>query len=95
MALDDVAPFGVCIDFYCFGACGGNQDACLTCQTTQCPNEYVQAFSTPDGYLLVDCAGACNDVTCIDGCENTYPKAKPAFDTFLACSHTKCSGICP
>jgi hypothetical protein len=61
------------------GKCSAEKDACA-------PN------SECEGYTL--CLAACNDATCISGCETAHPTGKTASQALESCTVANCKDAC-
>lgn len=71
-----------------------NDTACDTCRKTACCAEWKTYSSDPSVVDFSNCATACTDTACIDGCYQQYPSVKPKFDAVTACTTSKCASSC-
>ncbi len=90
-ALTNYAPFQLCVFVDCSSACG-ESTACSDCTTQSCVSQWIASNATPEGYLLGDCAAACDatDTACVTACMNEYPSAVAALTALTNCGMTDC-----
>lgn len=77
------------------GACtGGSKALCDPCITRNCPAQDSACGAGSACNTFFDCANACTNQGCIDGCASTSPSGYTAYRALLDCLTASCPVEC-